>query len=104
MSNLNLLWCSLRMYNLPGLLTSPLASKTKQTLSAQKGQAQIAKKMGTEAQDEMVTFQQLFSVNFQYIQNHEVILLRWPSLQTTGHNNTNSINCEKCLSYWLTKW
>lgn len=50
--------------------------------------------MGKEAQDEMVAFQQLFSVIFQYIQNHEIILMRWQSLQMTGHNITNGINRE----------
>lgn len=45
--------------------------------------------MGNEAQDEIMTFQQLFSIGFQHIQNHKVNLIRWQSLQMTGHNIAN---------------
>lgn len=100
MSKLNLLWCILR---LPKGFNKALASKTKQTLSAQKRQAQIAKKMGKQAQDEMVTIQQLLPGIFQYIQNQEVILIRWQSLQMM-EITSQMASTVKNICYWLTKW
>lgn len=59
--------------------------------------------MGKQAQDEMVTIQQLLPGIFQYIQNQEVILIRWQSLQMM-EITSQMASTVKNICYWLTKW